>query len=170
MEVLGIVQEIQGFFHFRRFRTRLLGGCRCQIFTTDTALLADLREMPVDVGNQLRSGLIDGFQTGTQLLQLLALGPGSNIAEAVLGSLNIVIFAHGIGNALGLHFLGAPVLDFNFGSRRNFLNVQPPFKAVLVNIPPTGSSCGSLRITLGLKAYAIITLGPAVTHHDDLPG
>ena len=65
--------------------------------------------MPVDVVNQLTGGLIDSFQTGPQLRQLLTLAPVGDVAEAVLAGLDTVILANRVGNALGLHLLGVAV-------------------------------------------------------------
>ena len=76
----------------------------------DASFLANLPIMLLNPGNQLRRSLVYGFQTGTEFLQLLALGPGSDITEAVVGGFNAEILADGIGNALGLHFLGVSVL------------------------------------------------------------
>ena len=47
--------------------------CGAHFFTIDAALLANLRKVPVNVRNQLGGSLIDGFQTGAKLFQLLAL-------------------------------------------------------------------------------------------------
>ena len=47
--------------------------CGAHFFTIDAALLANLRKVPVNVRNQLGSRLVDGFQTGAKLFQLLAL-------------------------------------------------------------------------------------------------
>ena len=66
--------------------------------------------MLLNPGNQLRGGLVYGFQTGTEFFQLLALGPCGDIAETVIGGFNAEILTDSIGNALGFHFLGIPVL------------------------------------------------------------
>jgi len=65
--------------------------------------------MLLNPGNQLRGGLVYGFQTGTEFLQLLALGPGSDITEAVVGGFNAEILTDGVGNAFRFHFLSIPV-------------------------------------------------------------
>ena len=75
----------------------------------NTALLADNLIVPVDVVNQLTGGLIDSFQTGPQLRQLLTLAPVGDVAEAVLAGLDTVILANRVGNALGFHLLGIAV-------------------------------------------------------------
>ena len=62
--------------------------------------------MPVNVRNQLGSRLVDGFQTGAKLFQLLALRPCGNVTEAVFARFNAVILADRIGNAFGLDLLG----------------------------------------------------------------
>ena len=43
-------------------------------------------------------------------MQFLALGPGSDVAEAVFGGFNAEILADGIGNAFRFHFFGIPAL------------------------------------------------------------
>ena len=75
-------------------------------------------------------------QAGPQLLQLLVLGPGSDVAEAVFAGLDTEILADRIGNALGLHFLGVAVLGGLFHRRQIFLHFQPPLKPILVHIAP----------------------------------
>src|SRR5699024_8827385 len=88
-----------------RVLLRLRGGSQ-----VNAALLADFLIVALDVVNQLTGSLVDGLQAGPQLLQLLVLGPGSDVAEAVLAGLDTEILADCIGNALGLHFLGVAVL------------------------------------------------------------
>ena len=63
MEIYRVIHKIKRF------------ACLCgtYFFTIDAALLANLRKMPVNVRNQLGSRLVDGFQTGAKLFQLLAL-------------------------------------------------------------------------------------------------
>ena len=83
----------------------------------DPALLANLRKIAVNVGNQAVGGPVDGLQTGPQLFQLHAVRPGGDIPKAVFAGLNAIVAAHGKGNALGLHFLGVAVLLHLFGVR-----------------------------------------------------
>ena len=66
--------------------------------------------MAVNIGDQLPGSLADSLQTGSQLLQLLALTPAGNIAKAVFGSLNAIILANRIRDTFSLYFLGVPVL------------------------------------------------------------
>ena len=96
--------------------------------------------MLLNPGNQLRGGLVYGFQTGTEFLQLLALGPGSDIAETVVGGFNAEILADGIGNTLRFHFLGIPVLFYRHKEGfpivcqlRHFLIVVEPGMGHFVN-------------------------------------
>ena len=71
------VRHWNSLFQLREHGVRVIGdiGCLCgaQIFPADAALLANLRKVPVNVCNQLGGGFVDGFQTGAQLFQLLAL-------------------------------------------------------------------------------------------------
>ena len=92
-------------FCFFRFRNTLLLGCQ-----VNTAFLADFLIVAVNIGDQLPGSLADSLQTGSQLLQLLALTPAGNIAKAVFGSLNAIIFANRIRDTFSLYFLGVPVL------------------------------------------------------------
>ena len=82
----------------------------------NAALLANLQEVPVNIGNQAVGGLLNGFQAGPKLRQLLSAAPVGDITEAVLAGFNAIILAHRIGDAFGLHFLGMPV----FGLGRFF--------------------------------------------------
>ena len=75
----------------------------------NSTLLTDFREVPVNVRNQFRSGTVDGFKTGPEFIQLLALRPCGDVAEAILSGFDAVILADRIGNAFGFHFLGVPV-------------------------------------------------------------
>src|SRR5699024_9110017 len=102
----------------------------------NAALLTDFLVVPVNVGNQLTGGLIDNLQAGPQFLQFLALAPAGDITKAVVTSFDTVILADRIGNALGLHFFGAPVLGrLNLGGVI-FLHLQPPLELILVHIAP----------------------------------
>ena len=47
--------------------------CGVHFFMIDAALLANIRKVPVNVRNQLGGSLVDGFQTGAKLFQLLTL-------------------------------------------------------------------------------------------------
>ena len=94
---------------------QLLNGVTFRLWRSGqvyAAFLADFPVMALDVGNQLTGSLIDGFQTGPQFRQLLAMAPAGDIPEAVFSSLDTEILADRIGNALGLHFLGVAVFLF----------------------------------------------------------
>ena len=71
----------------------------------NSTLFADFLIVALNVRDQSAGGLIDGFQTGSQFFQFLALTPAGNIAEAVFSGLNLKIFADRIGDAFSLHFL-----------------------------------------------------------------
>ena len=68
--------------------------------------------MAVNRGNQLVCGFVDGFQTVPQFFQFFALRPCSDIAKAVIASLDAEILAHRIGNAFGFYFLRMPAFLF----------------------------------------------------------
>ena len=70
MNVFVVVYHVE-LFRLWRFHTWLLRSG--QILPLNAAFLANLRKMPVNVCNQLGSRLVDGFQTGAKLFQLLAL-------------------------------------------------------------------------------------------------
>ena len=112
MKLLQVVAEIGGEKSVGILGLRLRGRLLLlrQGLGVDAALLADLRKVPVNVRNEAGSSLVDGFQTGPQLFQLFALGPGSDIPEAVFGGLDAVILTDGVGDAFGLHLLGVAVL------------------------------------------------------------
>ena len=58
-----------------RYRLRcLFGDLRLSLdLRSDAALLADFRKVAVNIGDKPGSGFADGFQTGTELFQFLAL-------------------------------------------------------------------------------------------------
>lgn len=58
-----------------RYRLRhLFGDLRLSLdLRSNTALFADFRKVTVNVGDKPGSGLTDGFQTGTEFFQFLAL-------------------------------------------------------------------------------------------------
>ena len=70
VNVFVVVHHVE-LFRLWRFHAWLLR--RGKIIPFDAALLANLRKVPVNVRNQLGSRLVDGFQTGAKLFQLLAL-------------------------------------------------------------------------------------------------
>ena len=134
----------------------------------DAALLADFRKVAVHVRN-LGGGFVDGFQTGPQFLQLLALGPGGNIAEAVLAGFDAEILADCVGNAFGLHFLGVAVLLYDLGSGLVLHDLQPPLKFVFIKMTPPGFFRCRLRVRFCFKAVHEVSLGPTLADHDNLP-
>ena len=75
---------------------------RIFLFQLNAALLADLREVAVDLTDELICRLVDGRQTGAELRQFLVLAPGGQIAEAVGPSLNAEILTDHIGHTLRL--------------------------------------------------------------------
>ena len=70
VNVFVVVHHVE-LFRLWRFHAWLLRSG--QILPVYAALLANLRKVPVNVRNQLGSRLVDGFQTGAKLFQLLAL-------------------------------------------------------------------------------------------------
>ena len=136
----------------------------------NAALLADFLVVTLDVVNQLAGSFVDGLQTGPQLFQLLALGPESNISEAVFAGLNTEILTNGIGNALGLNFLGVSVLGGLFHRRQIFLHLQTPLKLIFVHIAPAILGNSFFCLCFGGKVQAEVVLGAALAHHDDFPG
>ena len=118
VQLPGLVQAPQkgaggfGVFLIRVVRSFRRGLCRLlrHGLRVDAALLADFREVLFDFRNQAGSGFVDRFQAGPQLLQLLALGPGGNIPEAVVPGLDAEILADRVGDAFGLDFFGVAVL------------------------------------------------------------
>ena len=147
-----------------RVPLRLRGGSQ-----VNAALLADFLVVALDVVNQLAGSLVDGLQTGPQLLQLLVLRPGSDVAKTVLAGLDAEILANRIRNALGLHFLGVAVFGSLFHRRQIFLHFQPPLKPILVHKAPAFLGGGLFRLRFGGKVQAIIVLDTALAHHYDLP-
>ena len=148
-----------------RVPLRLRGGSQ-----VNAALLADFLVVALDVVNQLAGSLVDGLQTGPQLLQLLVLRPGSDVAKTVLAGLDAEILANRIRNALGLHFLGVAVFGSLFHRRQIFLHFQPPLKPILVHIAPAFLGGGLFRLCFGGEVQTEVMLGAALAHHHDLPG
>ena len=125
--------------------------CRCRFWCcfillflrrgyVDALFLANLPIMLLNPRNQLRGGLVYGFQTGTEFFQLLALGPCGDVAKAVVGGFNSEILADGIGNTLRFHFLSIPVLFSRYKDSfaivcqlRHFLIVVEPGMGYFVN-------------------------------------
>ena len=85
--VLMADRNLCGGFHLCR-RLFLLRG------QVNAALFADFLVVALDVVNQLTGSLVDGLQTGPQLLQLLVLRPGSDVAKTVLAGLDAEILAN----------------------------------------------------------------------------
>ena len=86
--------------------------------------------MALNVRDQSAGGLVDGFQTGSQLFQFLALTPACNIAEAVFSGLDAKILADCIGDAFSLHFLRVAVFPLflqKLGEGRKAANKIQPF-------------------------------------------
>ena len=148
-----------------RVLLRFRGGSQ-----VNAALLADFLVVALDVVNQLAGSLVDGLQTGPQLLQLLVLRPGSDVAKTVLAGLDAEILANRIRNALGLHFLGVAVFGSLFHRRQIFLHFQPPLKPILVHIAPAFLGGGLFRLCFGGEVQTEVMLGAALAHHHDLPG
>ena len=72
-------------------------------------LLLKLGKVAVDGGNQLMGGGPDGFKGRPQLFQVFAGTPTSHIPKGIVGRVQSVVLANGIGHALGLHLAGAAV-------------------------------------------------------------
>ena len=68
-----------------------------------------LFELFINTGDHLSRRFADGFQRAFQLLGLLVGGPTGDIAEGIIRGFNAVPLADGIGDALCLDFLCAPV-------------------------------------------------------------
>lgn len=143
----------------------LFGGSQ-----VNAAILTDFLVVALDVVNQLTGSLVDGLQAGPQLLQLLALGPGSDVAEAVFPGLDTKILTDRIGDALGLYFLGVAVLGGLFHRRQIFLHFQPPLKPILVHKAPAFLGGGLFRLCFGGEVQTEVMLAAALAHHYDLPG
>ena len=72
-------------------------------------LLAQFCQMFVQRGDQFMGRIADNFQRGFQLGQFPARTPPSHIAKGILGCVQPVMLADGIGHAFGLHLAGAAV-------------------------------------------------------------
>ena len=68
-----------------------------------------LGKVAVDGGNQLMGGGPDGFKGRPQLFQVFAGTPTGHIPKGIVGRVQPVVLADGIGHALGLHLAGAAV-------------------------------------------------------------
>ena len=88
-------------------RVCLLGGLR--LFLLGLPFFLKLGKAAVNGGNQLMGGGPDGFKGGFQLFQFLAGTPTSHIAKGIIGGVQPVMLADGIGHAFGLHLAGAAV-------------------------------------------------------------
>ena len=164
VQIGGIVQKKQGFLRYIRL-FRLLFGSQ-----VNAALLADFLVVTLDVVNQLTGSLVDGLQAGPQLLQLLVLGPGSDVAKAVFTGLDAEILADRIGNAFGLHFLGVAVLSGLFHRRQIFLHLQPPLKPILVHKAPAHFGSKLFCLDLSCKSRLKISYCASTAIHDNFPG
>ena len=86
---------------------RLLGGLFHGLLCLP--LLLKLGKVAVDGGNQLMGGGPDGFKGCPQLFQVFAGTPTGHIPKGIVGRVQPVVLADGIGHALGLHLAGAAV-------------------------------------------------------------
>ena len=86
---------------------RLLGGLFHGLLRLP--LLLKLGKVAVDGGNQLMGGGPDGFKGRPQLFQVFAGTPTGHIPKGIVGRVQPVVLADGIGHALGLHLAGAAV-------------------------------------------------------------
>ena len=182
MKICGIVQHqqclpvlsagLRNFFCRGLFLRNLLGYLlRLQVCgQVNAALLADFFVVALNVGDQLTGSLVDGLQAGPQLLQLLVLGPGSDVAKAVFTGLDAEILADRIGNALGLHFLGVAVLSGLFHRRQIFLHLQPPLKPILVHKAPAHFGSKLFCLDLSCKSRLKISYCASTAIHDNFPG
>ena len=88
-----------GLFQRRGLRLLLLG----------LPFFLKLGKVAVNGGNQFMGGGPDGFKGGFQLFQVLAGTPTGHIAKGIVGGVQPVMLAYGIGHAFSLHFAGAAV-------------------------------------------------------------
>ena len=72
-------------------------------------LLAQFCQMFVQRGDQFMGRIADNFQRGFQLGQFPAGTPPGHITKGILGCVQPVVLADGIGHAFGLHLAGAAV-------------------------------------------------------------
>ena len=126
MQIGGIVQKKQGFLRYIRLFRLLFGG------QVNAALLTDFLIVAFNVVNQLTGSLVDGLQTGSQLLQFLALGPGSDVTETVFPGLDAEILADCIGNAFCFDFLCATVFFLFLQKLREGKHTAVKIQSVLI--------------------------------------
>ena len=79
------------------------------LFLLGLPFFLKLGKVAVNGGNQFMGGGPDGFKGGFQLFQVLAGTPTGHIAKGILGRVQPVVLADGIGHAFGLHLAGAAV-------------------------------------------------------------
>ena len=72
-------------------------------------LLAQFCQMFVQRSDQLMGCAADNFQRGFQLRQFPTRTPPSHIAKGILGRVQPIVLADGIGHTFGLHLAGAAV-------------------------------------------------------------
>ena len=94
-------------------RVWLLGGLfqrrGLRLFLLGLPFFLKLGKVAVNGGNQFMGGGPDGFKGDFQLFQVLAGTPTGHIAKGIVGGVQPVVLADGIGHAFGLHFAGAAV-------------------------------------------------------------
>ena len=86
--------------------------CKCGFLYSGKVcfpLLAQFCQMFVQRRDQLMGCAADNFQRGFQLRQFPAGTPPGHIAKGILGCVQPVVLADGIGHAFGLHLAGAAV-------------------------------------------------------------
>ena len=85
----------------------LLGGLR--LFLLGQPFFLKLGKVAVNGGNQFMGGGPNGFKGGFQLFQVFAGTPTGHIAKGIVGGVQPVMLADGIGHAFRLHLAGAAV-------------------------------------------------------------
>ena len=86
--------------------------CKCDLLCSGKVcfpLLAQFGQMFVQRRDQFMGRTTDNFQRGFQLGQFPAGTPPGHIAKGILGRVQPVVLADGIGHAFGLHLAGAAV-------------------------------------------------------------
>ena len=86
--------------------------CKCNLLCNGKVcfpLLAQLCQMFVQCRDQLMGCAADNFQRGFQFRQFSARTPSGHIAKRILGRVQPIVLADGIGHTFGLHLAGAAV-------------------------------------------------------------
>ena len=86
--------------------------CKCDLLCSGKVcfpLLAQFGQMFVQCGDQLMGRAANNFQRGFQFGQFPARTPPSYIAKRILGRVQPIVLADGIGHTFGLHLAGAAV-------------------------------------------------------------